>query len=687
MSYAAARDTLINNQYTPLPVMPSAKAPAIKRLGPNGWGSPDYIPPNGYQNYSVGLACGLGEVPIVAVDLDIHDQALADKVEQQIKERFGAAPVRYGNPPKRLLLYRAAVAGYRKRRSSETEVGHVEIMGDGQQIVAFGIHPDTKRPYRWQGINPTTVPASELPELSESDLSSVLDIFHVEAAKCGFKAPEAPKATAPGFDPEDPLDQVAPLGKNPEELHGIMAPLDPDCPRDVWIKSGMALHHETGGSPEGLAIWEEWSAKGSKYKEGEPAAQWESFGRYPGRPITAAYLLKLAKDTLAVDPGFWGSLNWSVDRFVDAPEPMPMIIEGLLPKGIVGLIYSAGGAGKSTLTLYQCAKIAACALHPGLTDFLGHTIRGGRVAIITAEDPDLVLNHRFVGVLQAIADEIGIPLAEVRALVRDNLKIVSTFGRPVQLFAAKPDGTVRATDYYTGLRDKLEKIDNLQLVIIDTKTRYSSGEGLGNVTATQELTYYEEIASRTGASVLLLHHSNKASRNGSQTGIQAYRDATALFDTARACWYLRGLTAKEIKEQGIPPEDEGKYLLYETAKNNYLPPIPTVMLRRDGYGYRVHAQAPKMTQTEKKDRQDQEVFDKVIDIMQTAKGASYGLRALMVLCQEQAIGRRKLEKALDTALSLGFIDKMKAATGRAHEYFLTEEGKMHNLNIAGEIER
>ena len=30
----------------------------------------------------------------------------------------------------------------------------VEILGDGQQIVVNGIHPDTHKPYRWHGGEP-----------------------------------------------------------------------------------------------------------------------------------------------------------------------------------------------------------------------------------------------------------------------------------------------------------------------------------------------------------------------------------------------------------------------------------------------------------------------------------------------------------------------------------------------------
>jgi Bifunctional DNA primase/polymerase, N-terminal/AAA domain/Primase C terminal 2 (PriCT-2) len=53
--------------------------------------------------------------------------------------------------------------------------------------------------------------------------------------------------------------------------------LDPDIGHDAWYKLGMAIYHESGGSPEGLAMWDGWSAKGKKYRPGECAKRWQSF--------------------------------------------------------------------------------------------------------------------------------------------------------------------------------------------------------------------------------------------------------------------------------------------------------------------------------------------------------------------------------------------------------------------------
>jgi len=48
-------------------------------------------------------------------------------------------------------------------------------------------------------------------------------------------------------------------------INDLIQFISPTCSRDVWIRVGMAIHHEMAGSVEGLAIWDEWSSKGDDY--------------------------------------------------------------------------------------------------------------------------------------------------------------------------------------------------------------------------------------------------------------------------------------------------------------------------------------------------------------------------------------------------------------------------------------
>ena len=61
------------------------------------------------------------------------------------------------------------------------------------------------------------------------------------------------------------------------EISALLKQIDPDIEYGDWTKVGMAVHHVTGGSDEGLAIFDEWSGRGAKYKgTGEIRNKWRS---------------------------------------------------------------------------------------------------------------------------------------------------------------------------------------------------------------------------------------------------------------------------------------------------------------------------------------------------------------------------------------------------------------------------
>ena len=85
--------------------------------------------------------------------------------------------VRIGRAPKRAIPFRTSEP-FKKRKIifAETTPGAglegIELLGDGQQFVAHGIHPDTQSEYVWIGGSPTTVRYDELPEISEARSAS-----------------------------------------------------------------------------------------------------------------------------------------------------------------------------------------------------------------------------------------------------------------------------------------------------------------------------------------------------------------------------------------------------------------------------------------------------------------------------------------------------------------------------------
>jgi hypothetical protein len=131
-------------------------------------------PPEAARTYpdpralNTGLLCD----DAVAVDVDVLDQELADQIVNLIERTLGQTPlIRIGRAPKTLLVYRP------ERRFTKVQApelffsdgakAQVELLAEGQQLVADGIHPDTGEFYFWTDCSPAEVALVELPRRSK----------------------------------------------------------------------------------------------------------------------------------------------------------------------------------------------------------------------------------------------------------------------------------------------------------------------------------------------------------------------------------------------------------------------------------------------------------------------------------------------------------------------------------------
>lgn len=90
--------------------------------------------------------------------------------------------------------------------------------------------------------------------------------------------------------PSNPIPQ--PPSNDRQKLESALVFIHADCGYEDWIKVGMAIHAELGES--GLAIWDWWSARGSKYPGArEIESHYRSFK--PGA-VTGGTLYRMAMD-------------------------------------------------------------------------------------------------------------------------------------------------------------------------------------------------------------------------------------------------------------------------------------------------------------------------------------------------------------------------------------------------------
>jgi hypothetical protein len=194
----ADRKRLLAAGYIPVPL--NGKIPAHA-----SWQSPN--PPNKVEIQSWTRDCetavntGILTRLTPAIDIDVLDGPVANKIMDLAAAIVGESTpflVRFGRHPKRAVLFRTDVPFKKKRTadfvSPDGLKHHVEILCDGQQLAAFGLHPETGKPYHWPQGAPGEVKHSELPMLTEAiALQFIADATDIMLA-AGWRR-EKPKPT------------------------------------------------------------------------------------------------------------------------------------------------------------------------------------------------------------------------------------------------------------------------------------------------------------------------------------------------------------------------------------------------------------------------------------------------------------------------------------------------------------
>ena len=170
---------------------------------------------------NTGLLCG----EMVGVDQDITIHELAEAVDAIAEEILGPTPLhRIGRSPKRLRCYRAE-APLAKMETPELilddgAVAQIEIMGVGQQVIAYGIHPDTRQPYAWPDGTPLEVSLPALPVVSEAKLRAFLVAVEGALRAAGGRTRKERETVAA---PPDPIETAIPKAskQNSEEKSGF----------------------------------------------------------------------------------------------------------------------------------------------------------------------------------------------------------------------------------------------------------------------------------------------------------------------------------------------------------------------------------------------------------------------------------------------------------------------------------
>jgi Primase C terminal 2 (PriCT-2)/Bifunctional DNA primase/polymerase, N-terminal len=306
--FPEAAPQLVARGYRPVPITPETKAPT--RLPK--WPSYTYTPSDDARFADCGTGILTGDV--LGVDIDIPDAEVVKELLTCLLSTYGTAPLRIGNKPKVLALYRAPAPGQRKAQTAvykhaDGRKAKVEVLAEGQQLVAYAIHPDTKQPYTWHNGDPLNISAADLPVLTEKQVAEIMERCAARLAQWGTgAAPVQPAPSQLGAAFLPPRGVIAAdndaliIQRQPATRAELTRALADYAEFDVgdyesWREAGAIIHHETAGSADGLELFIEYSRCLSGFYAGVEAGEkgcrtkWRSFGRSGAKPVTFGTLI------------------------------------------------------------------------------------------------------------------------------------------------------------------------------------------------------------------------------------------------------------------------------------------------------------------------------------------------------------------------------------------------------------
>lgn len=512
---------------------PRGKAVGIK--GRNGkWHGFDWLPyesdDEDLQRWhrmgaGVGIKTGNG---LVLIDADTTNPEWAKIIYDQLALLIPKPPVRIGNKPKAGYLvktdpgfqYTRIEFGERNDKGRLTE--RVEILSDGRQFVAHGIHPKTGKPYTW----PHGIPAyADIPYLSPALLTGLLENLR-------NKLPAASPIIREGAQTD--VNQDALKGDLETVRKAVRATPNTSAlfpSREAYRDYGYAIKAALpDNSAEAFELYAEWC---ERWTDGtnDPdvvASDWKRMK--PPYRRGAGWLYELAEthsggnfkvaDAWFADMGDEeenpfaaqenrGSAQHNAERFrfldfddaasVALEQSNRPLIKGFIDQGTMSVLYGDSNVGKTFVGMDIAFHIAA-----GL-DYAGLRTTQGLVVYVAAEGGNGAKRR-----VLALKDKYGSAANGAR------FKLL-----PMPIDLRRPDADL------PGFIAALKAIgEPIALIVVDTLSRaLAGGDENSSVDMGAIVKHFDAIRDATAAHLMVVHHTGKNKANGAR-GHSLLRAAT-----------------------------------------------------------------------------------------------------------------------------------------------------------------
>jgi len=474
-----------------------------------------------------------------AIDIDILDAGGVEIVESVVRRHFadkGKLLRRVGKAPKCAFPFRAEepfeklllglwAPGEPEPKELKDCKHRIEILGDGQQMVVHGIHPDTNQPYAWTGGEPWTVGRDELPLLTEAEAAAFLAAAKAALVTAGWGVFETQKKekTAAAADGLYPLvvEVASKLWGEPTHV-GEEYRFGNHGSKGVNSRTGMWFDFENnvgGGQFELLKLVSKAGGSAAEIKAVFKATPFEW-----------------------VDPTKIPKRQWLY---------RPHYIREFL-----SLLLSSGGKGKSSLLIVE-----ACAMASGKPLLNIEPEKQLRVWYWNGEDPQLELQRRFAAVIRHYElkpEDLG-----------DRLFIDSGRTLPIVIAEDERSGTKVCEPIVKDVIAALlaNKIDVLIIDPFISSHRVSENDNSGIDLVAKS---WSRIAEEARCAILVAHHTRKI--GGERATVDDGRGASALRDTARTARTINTMTEGEAENAEIERRERGYYFRVDVGKANMTVP-------------------------------------------------------------------------------------------------------------------
>ena len=567
------------------------------------------------------------------IDSDITRPDAADAVAETVRDWFdgrGVVLTRFGQAPKRANLFRTD-APFKKLRIDYIDPPavdpanpkgpkgkhHIEILGDGQQVIVDGVHPVTKQPYSWHGgYTPWSTPRSELPELNEGEALVLLEhITEMLVEQFGFQIDPGGHGTRGNGSDGDPpfrgsdgrldvdaaLAAMQPTGVSANDIQPsvILSLLQKAIHPDDVIVQVVDSTMETANSAE-LGWTREKEAKDvlERCKSGvrklnreyDPSTgtvpSWLAGDFHPewvealrtGRRPELIHASHIGWHVRSYAPKTEKAQEAAVDAPAEEPQPQPAPPKGrIYPKpfscfdftkipqrewlygghymrSIASATIGPGGSGKSSLDLVESIAMSTA------RNLLGEQpTERLRVWYHNGEDPLPELERRVA----AICVYYKIDPHELDGY------FFCTSGLDMPIKIAGGNGEVKlnhatAGAIIAGIRER--EIDVLTLDPLITLHSLAEAE---NHKMDPVLREFARIANDTNCAIELAHHTRKKVSGQDDYTTADARGASAIIDAVRSARTLNGLNNDDAKLLGIDDELERlSYFRVDKGKAN-----------------------------------------------------------------------------------------------------------------------